>query len=145
MKTSGIKKMKKDKLITDLFIKIGLVIMLVSLNIGCVDSLNDPYPGAIINEKPEVDPGDIIDPPSELNLGKFSEGDVYGLWWNDNSDNEDGFNVYQNGALIQTLGPDTTQATVSIPVAPGTPMEYGVEAYNTAGTSARKTASVTCP
>ena len=87
--------MKKDKLIIDLFLKISLVIMLVSLNIGCVDSLNDPYPGAIINEKPEVDPEDIIDPPSELNLGKFSEGDVYGLWWNDNSDNEDGFEVWR--------------------------------------------------
>jgi len=67
------------------------------------------------------------------------------LSWVDNSDNEDGFYIYQNGVLLQTLGADTTQVAVSIPVAAGVPMEYGVEAYNAAGSSARKTASAICP
>ncbi|MBC8335747.1 MAG: hypothetical protein ISR59_04395 [Anaerolineales bacterium] len=67
------------------------------------------------------------------------------LSWVDNSDNEDGFYIYQNGVLLQTLGADTTQVALSFPVAAGVPMEYGVEAYNAAGSSARKTESVICP
>lgn len=63
----------------------------------------------------------------------------------DNSDNEDGFTIYQNGALLQTLGADTTQVALSFPVVAGAPMEYGVEAYNAAGSSARKTETVICP
>lgn len=67
------------------------------------------------------------------------------LSWVDNSDNEDGFYIYQNDVLLQTLGADTTQAAFTFPVVAGIPVKYGVEAYNAAGTSARKTEIVICP
>ncbi|NOY99866.1 MAG: hypothetical protein GXP40_11825 [Chloroflexi bacterium] len=67
------------------------------------------------------------------------------LTWGDNSDNELGFRVYRDGAQIADLGPNVGGATDTFPVLMGVPVQYGVEAYNATGASARKTSVITCP
>lgn len=63
--------------------------------IGCVDSLNDPYPGFITTEKPDVSPEDYIESPTYLNISIFNQSNIFGLWWQDNSDNEDEFEIWR--------------------------------------------------
>lgn len=53
------------------------------------------------------------------------------LAWNDKSDNETGFRVYRDGALLTTLGANVTSYTDSPPT--GGPYYYMVEAFNNAG------------
>ncbi len=126
--------MKRESSIIYLFFKITFVVMLASINIGCVDSLNDPYPGAMLNEKPGIGPGDMIESPTDLNLGKFGEGDIYGLWWNDNSDNEDGFEVWrkedasENYELLEILPPNSTAYNDSL-IAENLTYYYKIRAY----------------
>ena len=80
-------------------IRITIASVLVSVSIGCVDSLNSPYPGVTIKESPSDSVTDQINPPTDLSIGEFTEGTVYGLWWKDNSDNEDGFEIWRkNGS-----------------------------------------------
>ncbi len=80
-------------------IRITFALVLVSVSIGCVDSLNSPYPGSTIKDSPSDSVTDQINPPTDLSIGEFTEGTVYGLWWKDNSDNEDGFEIWRkNGS-----------------------------------------------
>ena len=73
-----------------------IIVMIFSVGmIGCVDSLNDPYPGFITTEKPGVNPEDYIESPTDLNISKFNQNSIFGLWWEDNSDNEDGFEIWR--------------------------------------------------
>lgn len=65
----------------------------------------------------------------------FMGGD---LSWEDKSDNEDGFRVYGGNTLLATLDPDTTSYHVAV-VGP-----YGVESFNAAGASIRKTVPTSC-
>jgi hypothetical protein len=71
-------------------------------------------------------------PPFKLFLGGT-------LYWQDNADDEDGFRVYVGSSLVATLAPDTESYAFTVA---GT---YGVEAFNAAGASARKTTTPTCP
>lgn len=63
------------------------------------------------------------------------------LNWKDNATNETGYRVYRNGALVATLSANSTSYTFVTSV--GT-HSLGVEAYNSAGASARPTISATC-
>lgn len=58
--------------------------------------------------------------------------------WNDVA-GEDGYRVYRDGALIATLGPDATSYVDTPPNYSG--HNYGVEAFNASGTSARPVAT----
>jgi len=57
------------------------------------------------------------------------------LGWLDQADNEEGYRVYRDGALIATLGANSTSYTDN-PPKPG-PHTYEVEAFNDGGVSAR--------
>ena len=67
------------------------------------------------------------------------------ITWTDNSENETGFHVYESGVLKHTAGTNITTVSDDIPFLPGTPIEFGVSAFNGTGESARQVASVTCP
>jgi hypothetical protein len=68
------------------------------------------------------------------------------LTWEDNADNEDGYNVYMNGGLFLSLPANSTVAPLpGIPLAAGTPLKMGVESFNSAGKSAMKTVDFICP
>jgi hypothetical protein len=68
------------------------------------------------------------------------------ITWEDDANNEDGYNVYLNGALLIVLPPNTKMAPLpGLPFPAGTPMTMGVEAFNTAGKSAMMTVIITCP
>lgn len=65
------------------------------------------------------------------------------LTWQDNSNNENGFNIYVNGVLNGTIGANLT----SYPIQPnlfGSPVNVAVEAFNNAGTSSQAPL-VLCP
>jgi hypothetical protein len=55
------------------------------------------------------------------------------LSWLDLANNEQGYRVYRDGALISTLGTDLTKYTDTPPY--GGPYTYGVESFNVAGVS----------
>jgi hypothetical protein len=59
------------------------------------------------------------------------------LGWIDAADNEEGYRVYRDGALITTLGTNASGYTDQ--PAYGGPYQYGVEAFNSAGASPRPT------
>ena len=57
------------------------------------------------------------------------------IGWLDQANDEDGYRVYRDGAVVATLGANATSYTDN-PPKPG-PHTYEVEAYNAAGASAR--------
>jgi hypothetical protein len=68
------------------------------------------------------------------------------ITWEDKSSNEDGFNIYFNGGLYGTVGPNVTAYPIPPLIFPaGVPMTLGVEAFNSGGKSATKNVVVTCP
>ena len=68
------------------------------------------------------------------------------LLWDDSANNEDGYRVYFNGALLVSLPANsTTHPHVIGPMAPGVSFTYEVEAFNATGASAKKSVTVTCP
>jgi CSLREA domain-containing protein len=76
--------------------------------------------------------------PAQLNVvNQVCTGQTYAvtLGWIDAADNEDGYRVYRDGTLIATLGPNAKSFTDSPPY--GGPYTYGVEAFNSAGSSSR--------
>jgi hypothetical protein len=82
----------------------------------------------------------IPEAPGNLNFGNVvcsAQEYTVTLNWTDLADNEEGYRVYREGALIATLGPDVKSYADSPPY--GGPYTYGVEAYNSAGASARPT------
>jgi len=68
------------------------------------------------------------------------------ITWNDNSTNEDGFNIYLNGAFATAIGPNlTTYPIPPLVFPPGVPYKLGVEAFNAGGKSALVEVTFTCP
>lgn len=75
--------------------------------------------------------------PSNLGAEAISHN-LVSLWWTDNSHNEEGFNVYRNGVLIDSLGPNvSTFQDKNLNYATG--YSYSVSAYNDFGESSRTT------
>jgi len=56
------------------------------------------------------------------------------LKWDDNSDNEEGFKIYQNGELIATVGTNTTHYNL-VNLEPRTAYSYAIKSYNNIGKS----------
>jgi len=68
------------------------------------------------------------------------------LNWEDKSDNEDGFNIYRQDVLLTSVPANTTSYPIhAIPLAAGTPLKFGVEAFNAAGKAAIKEVTFSCP
>jgi uncharacterized protein YraI len=67
------------------------------------------------------------------------------LTWNDSANNETGYRVYRYDILAADLPANSTDYTESIPYTLGSTVTYSVEAYNSAGPSARNTKSFHCP
>ena len=66
--------------------------------------------------------------------------------WEDDSDIEDGFNIYLNGALYDTIGKNIeTYPIPAINYGAGTTITLGVEAFNDSGKSAIKEIDLKCP
>lgn len=66
--------------------------------------------------------------------------------WEDKSNNEDGFNIYFNGALFTSIPANSTSyALPPLPFAAGVPVKWGVEAFNAAGKAGLKDVTFTCP
>lgn len=80
-------------------------------------------------------------PPSNLTAEELSPSSIE-LSWQDNSDNEDGFNIYRDSILIETVGVNvaTYQDTG---LEPATTYQYAVRAYNDAEESQAVVATVT--
>jgi len=91
------------------------------------------YSDAACATTPDVPP----EPPSELVATPVSTSQI-NLSWVDNSDNEIGFNIYQeagkDSVLIATAAADES-AYANTGLTPGTTYNYWVSAYNTAGES----------
>lgn len=71
------------------------------------------------------------------------------LSWEDKSNNEDGFNIYVNGALLASIPANSTSHNIALvpggPFLPGIASIFGVEAFNVAGKAAIKTVTDGCP
>lgn len=68
------------------------------------------------------------------------------LSWEDKSNNESGFNIYFNGALFANVPADSTSYVLpGLPFAGGTPVKWGVEAFNATGKAAIKDVIMVCP
>jgi hypothetical protein len=68
------------------------------------------------------------------------------ITWQDNSNNEDGFNIYLNNALHGSVGANVTAYGIPpLQLAAGTPITLSVEAYNAGGKSAKVDVVVICP
>jgi hypothetical protein len=66
--------------------------------------------------------------------------------WKDNSNNEDGFNIYYNNALIGSVGANVTVHPIPpITYPAGVPITLSIEAFNFGGKSNKINAVFTCP
>lgn len=67
------------------------------------------------------------------------------LSWTDNSNNEDGFNLYQDGVQTHILAYNQIQQAISIPFVVGQAITFKLSAYNVTGESAKESLEVVCP
>jgi hypothetical protein len=73
---------------------------------------------------------------------------LYGgiITWQDNSNNEAGFNIYLNGGLYGNVAANiTTYPIPALALAAGTPITLSVEAYNSGGKSTKLDVIIVCP
>ncbi len=94
-----------------------------------------PTPTPTITATPTVSV-QIPSAPQQLYFENLAcNGQIYSLTlrWLDTSSNETGFRVYRDGALLATLGVNSTSHADAPPY--GGPYTYSVEAFNTAGSS----------
>ncbi len=69
------------------------------------------------------------------------------LTWEDASNNETGFKIYINGLVVNTTAANATSYVVpeSAFLPAGTPLIFGVEAFNSAGSASISTVTRQCP
>ena len=92
-------------------------------------------------------------PAKDLSVAKICIPQVFptfgftgNLTWKDQSDNEDGFNIYIMGGAPVVVPANTTSFPIpQLPLAAGTPYTLGVESFNAAGKGTLKEISFTCP
>ncbi len=97
-------------------------------------------PTAVAVEIPTLAPVQVPGAPAQLYIeNRVCNGQTYtvSLRWLDQSNNEQGFRVYRDGARISTLGDNETKFTDG--PAFGGPYTYAVEAFNSGGASGRQT------
>ncbi len=98
-----------------------------------VVSYNDSGESEPTNRNCSMTLESLPDSPGNVSATAISSTRIR-LTWRDNSDNEDGFNVYRNGEEIATLGPNTT-SYIDRDLDPGIAYSYEVSAYNRSGES----------
>jgi hypothetical protein len=91
-----------------------------------------PLPTATPSSEPPAAPGGFSTGQVVCSANEYTVP----LSWQDQSDNEEGFRLYRDGQLIATLNANAKGYTDS-PPATGSPVEYGLEAFNDAGASSR--------
>ncbi len=64
--------------------------------------------------------------------------------WSDWANNESGYRIYRNGIVIADLGANTITYTDIFAVAAEQTVNYGIEAYNSTGSSGQATFSASC-
>ena len=64
--------------------------------------------------------------------------------WSDWADNESGYRIYRNGVMIADLGANTTTYVDIFAVDSTQSVSYGIEAYNSTGSSGQATFSASC-
>lgn len=96
---------------------------------------------------PAVPTPPIPNAPSNFTASNIKCGDLMEvtLSWTDNSINEDGFKLYQNGAYTHIIGYNRTAHIFSRPYQPGQAIQFQLSAFNVTGESARQITSATCP
>jgi hypothetical protein len=105
---------------------------------------------------PTPSPTPTLAPPAPVNNPTVTKACILvvpGLYnytgtlnWEDKSDNEDGFNIYRNNALLTSVPANTTSYPIPpLPLAAGTPLKFGVESFNAAGKADIKEVTFTCP
>ena len=78
----------------------------------------------------------VITPlPKPTGLDGSATDETADLSWNDNSQNETGFKIYQDGVLVETMGQNAESKLIE-GLAPGTWYNFTVKAYNGLTTSA---------
>ena len=97
-------------------IRFALIMFVAAISISCVDSLNSPYPGTSINNKSGDSITEPIAPPTNLKIVEFTEGKVFGLWLEDNSNNEDGFQVWRRNGTSEDFIKITTVGILKNPM-----------------------------
>lgn len=101
-----------------------------------VPSMTPPSPPT---QSPPAPPGSLF-----YNFSCTLAGEVTTtLTWKDRADNEQGYRVYRNGALIAELAADSTSYLDTF-IGVGGLITYGVSSFNTAGNSAQATISFSC-
>jgi hypothetical protein len=106
---------------------------------GSFASLPEVTPQATVNVSVPNRPGSLF-----FNYQCDSSTTTTTLTWADTADNENGYHVYRLGNLIADLPANSTSYTDVANVPPGTQLTYSVEAYNSSGASAQRSASFTC-
>jgi hypothetical protein len=66
------------------------------------------------------------------------------LTWADKADNESGYRVYRNGAVVAELPPNSTKFAETITLLAGQSAGYNVEAFNQFGTASSSVITLTC-
>lgn len=108
-------------------------------------------PSGSYNTLPEVTPAaDNTEAPARPGSMFFtydcSSGNLSAnLTWSDSASNETGYRVYRYDVLAADLPANSTHYSENIPYTLGSTVTYSVEAYNSAGPSARNTKSFHCP
>lgn len=67
------------------------------------------------------------------------------ITWTDNSGNEEGFNLYQDGVHIYILAYNQTQQVISVPFVPNQPVNFTLSSYNATGESSKENIQLVCP
>lgn len=67
------------------------------------------------------------------------------LNWNDKATNESGYRVIRNGEPVAELPENSTTFSETINLTSGQSVSYQIQAYNAAGESTSRTATMTCP
>ena len=90
-----------------------------------------------------------IIPPAPSNFAVISKNcgatmDIT-INWTDNSSNEDGFNLYQNGKITHIIGFNRTSHSLAISYLPSQSVQLALSAFNITGESSKQILDVVCP
>lgn len=114
-------KTRRERILLSVLIVVIIVVLVISL-----------HPRGYLPYAP-ITPGDETSPTAPSGLsGQADSHSQITIQWVDNSNNEDGFRIYRNGVLVESLGPNTISfADDDLDYA--TVYSYSLAAYNQYG------------
>ncbi len=118
---------------------------------SCWLQIQDATPAGSFESLPEVTPQPVAqNAPNRPTRGNWnyscdSTSLTTLLGWNPPAGSVNGYRVYREGTKIADVGAGTTTYKETIPFNYGSSINYGVEAYNDAGSSSQLTWSFSCP